>query len=79
MNVVDLMTLRKLGNNQVYYKEIVDEASAAVTYTGFAPQGTATSSALWTIFRVTISGTVTTIEMAPINSIWDNRASLTYT
>lgn len=60
----------------------VDEADASTTYIGTAVIGAATSSALWQIKKVSVSGTVTTITWADGNdnydNIWDNRASLSY-
>lgn len=62
--------------------EKIDQASATVTYIGQAAPGTATSAASWRIQRMSVSGTVTTLEYADgdlnFNNIWDNRASLTY-
>lgn len=60
----------------------VDEISSTVTYVGKADPGTSGSAASWQIQRITVSGTITTIEFADGNSdfdnIWNNRASLTY-
>lgn len=60
-------------------KQVIDEASASVTYIGEAPLGTATSAAAWRVKRITAAGTLTTIEFSPANSIFNNRASLGYT
>lgn len=63
-------------------KTALDEASATVTYVGEAATGTATSTALWRIKRLTQSGTVLLIEWADGNgnfdNIWNDRASLSY-
>jgi len=63
-------------------KSLIDEVDANTTYIGFAPFGTATSAASWQIFKISVSGTVTTTTYADGNdnfdNIWDNRASLTY-
>jgi len=62
-------------------KTLVDEQSSALTYVGKAAQGSATSAAVWQIFRVTVAGTITTIEYAGtglFDQIWDSRASLIY-
>lgn len=60
----------------------IDEVSSSVLYIGTAKIGTATSSALWQVQKVTVVGTVTGIFWADGNSnydnVWDNRASLTY-
>ena len=60
-------------------KQVIDEASATVTYLGEAPLGTALSAAAWRIKRITTAGTLTTIEFSPANSIFNNRAALGYT
>ena len=65
------------------YKVIADEASATITYIGYAAPNALTSSPVWKILRITISGTtVYTVESADgdheFNNIWDNRASLSY-
>lgn len=60
----------------------IDEASSTVTYIGEAPTGASPSSPIWRISRVTSSGTQTIIQFANgntnWNSIWDDRASLSY-
>jgi len=60
----------------------LDEASSTVSYVGKAAPGTAETAAAWKISRITVTGTVTKIELADGNAnydnIWDNRASLTY-
>ncbi len=62
--------------------EKIDQASATVTYLGQAAPGTATSAASWRIQRMSVSGTVTTMEYADgdlsYNNVWDNRASMSY-
>lgn len=48
-------------------------------YVGFAKRGDATSTAVWTIFKLTFSSTnLQSVTSAPLNAIWDNRATLTY-
>jgi len=63
-------------------KNIIDEASATTTYIGEAVTNAATSAAAWRIQRISVSGTITTIEWAGggsrFDQVWDNRASLTY-
>jgi len=60
----------------------VDEASSSVTYAGQAAAGTAASAAGWRIKRITESGGDVTVEWADgdagYNSVWDDRATLTY-
>lgn len=64
------------------YKTIIDEASATVTYIGYAATKATTSQPQWQIVKIEISGTITTMKFAngsySFNQIWDNRASLTY-
>ena len=59
-----------------------DEASASVTYLGFAAIGASEADAVWQIIRITVTGTITDIKWADsdnlYNNIWANRASLTY-
>lgn len=63
-------------------KTLIDSPDASTTYIGNASIGTATSAALWSIKKVSISGTLTTMAWAggtdAYSNIWDNRASLTY-
>jgi len=65
-----------------WYEDIVDNASATVTYFGLAEPGTATSEAKWQILRQTISGNVIIKVFADrdrnFDNIWDNRATLNY-
>ncbi len=64
------------------YVQKVDEPSASLTYIGKALNGKATSAAAWQIQRISVSGTVTTIDNADgdrlFDNVWDNRASLSY-
>lgn len=55
--------------------------SGSVTYVGFAPIGTATSSGSWQVIKIdTSSGTAVTWAdgNANFDNVWDNYASLTY-
>jgi len=66
----------------------IDYVSSVLQYHGFAKPGTATSSALWKVAKVTLnaSGDITqmiwagtaAIGYGQYNQVWDNRASLTY-
>lgn len=60
----------------------IDEVSATLTYIGEAPTGASPSSPVWRISRIQTLGAETIIQFANgntnWNSIWDNRASLTY-
>jgi len=71
------------GNQEKSLSTIVDEVSAATTYVGTAIAGADTAAAFWRIKRISVSGTVTTIEFADgdtqFDNVWDNRAILSYT
>jgi hypothetical protein len=60
----------------------IDEVDANTTYIGRAAIGSATSSAVWRIKKIVVSGTVTSILWADgdmnFDNIWDNRTTLTY-
>lgn len=64
------------------YAKRVDEASSTVTYVGAAAPGSAASSPVWQIQRLTFTGPDITIEWAngnkDFNNIWNNRLSLSY-
>ena len=64
------------------YATRLDEASATVTYVGKALPGTASSAALWQIFRMTESSGDLTIEYADgddnFDNVYDSRAGLSY-
>lgn len=54
-------------------------SAGKVEYIGVAPRGSATSAALWQVFRLTYSGNdVVAIESSLKEQIWDNRVSLAY-
>lgn len=61
---------------------LCDDADPTTIYIGRAAPGSATSSAVWRIQRITISGTLTAMQYANGNpeysNVWDNRSSLTY-
>lgn len=63
-------------------KVAIDEVSSSVTYVGESLTGTATSSALWRMKRITQSGTVLIIEWADgdglFDNTWDDRETLSY-
>lgn len=62
-------------------KQVIDVASASVTYICEAVPGTATSAASWRVQRISVSGNVTTISYAgggKFDQVADDRASLTY-
>ncbi len=65
------------------HTNLVDEVNSTLSYLGKALPGSATSSPVWQIKKITITGTVTAIKLANgssgFNQVWDDRASLTYT
>jgi len=57
--------------------KLLDDAGAYL-YTGYAIRGSATSGAVWLIYRTdTTTGSKKTASVS-FNQIWDNRTSLTY-
>ena len=62
-------------------KTVVDQVSTTVTYVGKALPGVATSVGEWQIKKITVAGTVTSIEYPGTVEyiyVWDDRASYTY-
>lgn len=79
----DVSTGRRLKYVQnVPCKTLIDAVDSSTTYIGDTAPGTATSSALWRIKKISVSGTVTTIAFAggadQFNQVWDDRVSLSY-
>lgn len=77
------------ANAESYAEEVleninlkIDEADSNTTYFGWAKIGTATSSALWRIRKMSKSGNVSTFQWCDgdrsFNNVWDNRAALSY-
>lgn len=64
------------------YEQAYDFVSNTVGYRGDAAAGTATSQAKWRIRKVTISGSITTIEfaggLASFDKVWDDRLTYGY-
>ena len=57
---------------------LIDD-TGTYTYIGEAPPGSATSSAVWRIARITnATGSTYWAASARFSQIWDNRASLSY-
>ena len=60
----------------------VEEASATITYVGYAAPGTATSGALWRIMRIDTSALAADVLYAGgdtnFDNVWDDRAGLSY-
>ncbi len=62
--------------------QVIDQASATVTYVGEAKPGAALADAVWRIQRITTSGSLTRVEWAGTGDFghpWDGRAGLAYT
>jgi hypothetical protein len=61
----------------------IDDVSSSVTYIGEASFGSSEASAVWRIFKLSLSGTVTSITWADGNdefdNVWDDRLTLSYT
>jgi hypothetical protein len=55
----------------------IDEASATLTYVGKSYLGAADADSVWTIQKISVSGSVTTITWATAVS-WTGRAGHTY-
>ena len=64
------------------FTQKVEKVDSATTYIGVAQIGTSAASAGWQIYKVTVSGTVTSIEWAEgtdaFTNIWNDRATYTY-
>lgn len=60
----------------------IDEVTSTLTYLGYANLGANDNDAVWKIKRIQQIGTVTTINYADGNklfdNVWNNRASLNY-
>ena len=71
---------KRVSNEQLV--TLIDEVSSTVTYIGSAAPGSVTSSAVWRIKKISVSGTVTSIEYADsdelFDNIWYNRGSISY-
>lgn len=82
MNVQDLLNyiIKKGGPYDVTrlaYTTI--SAKTYAEYIGIAPRSSATSAAVWQVFKLTYSGTdVVLVETSLKEQVWDNRASLAY-
>ena len=60
----------------------VEEATATITYVGYAAPGTATAGALWRIMRIDTSALAADVLYAGgdmnFDNVWDDRAGLSY-
>lgn len=61
-------------------EKVVYDMGDTTIYVGYGVLGSATSAAVWSIKRVTlVAGNPTAAQWSPLNSVWDDRASLVYT
>lgn len=79
----DASTGRPLKYTQdVPNKVLLDTSSSSTVYVGEAVPNSATSSALWRVYKVAVGATSTAVTFADGNddfdNIWDDRSSLTY-
>lgn len=60
----------------------IDEVNSGTTYIGYTLPGVLSSDPYWLIKRITVSGTVTSIDYSSTNKgfnvMWDSRTGLTY-
>jgi hypothetical protein len=60
----------------------IDDVDSSTTYIGEASFGSSEASAVWRIYKLALSGTVTSITWADGNdefdNVWNDRLSLSY-
>lgn len=60
----------------------IDSINSGLTYLGYTLPGVLSSEPYWLIKKITVSGTVTSIDYSSTrklyDQIWDNRTGLTY-
>lgn len=80
MNILDLFAIKSAHfGSRAPTINYAYNASNLVEYIGLAPRGTSDAQSAWDIYKFTYSGNlVTKRETSPINSVWDDRASLVY-
>lgn len=66
------------GSSTTSYDRLIDEVSSSVMYVGDAAPGSATSSAVWRIKKITPTSIRFAGGAATFANVWDNRASLGY-
>lgn len=61
---------------------LIDEASTTVTYIGESPANSATTDAVWKIFKIDSTTNPTSLKYADgstsFNKVWNDRATYTY-
>ena len=84
MNSLDVISLRKLWRTQnphlFWQFRYAYDSSNLLIYQGMAPQGKLSSEAYWFVEKLTydVNNNVVLIQGSPEDSIWDDRATLTY-
>lgn len=81
-HALDTAVINQIETYKKDEARVIDEVSTTLLYVGTAAIGSATSSAVWKIQKISTSGVVTSFKFAngenTYVNIWDNRASLTY-
>jgi hypothetical protein len=80
MNVLDIFAIKTahFGSRAptIHYAY---NANNLVEYIGLAVRGTLTSQSAWDIYKFTYTGNFVILrQTAPVNSVWDDRSSLSY-
>lgn len=79
MNASDIAVSRRFYGRDLIQERFDYDGDGQVIYSGVAKRGKATSESAWWIFKYTYSGSnVTAIQVAPQDSVWDDRAALSY-
>lgn len=81
MNTIDVINIRlNHGTTEkALWQDLYEYSGDNLIYHGMAPRGTSTAESKWIIERFSYSGTqVIAIQTAPANSVWNDRAGLTY-
>ncbi|KKN96842.1 hypothetical protein LCGC14_0164860 [marine sediment metagenome] len=64
------------------YAVRIDQVDSNTSYIGKAEPGSGEAAGVWQIQRITVSGTITSIEWAggtdEFDKVWDDRVGLTY-
>lgn len=80
--VFTTLASKKLNDAILDEPRNIDEASATVTYIGFAKDGSLEADPVWAIKKIETVGSLTTFRWATakrsLSNIWNNRAALIY-
>jgi hypothetical protein len=80
-NIINTVDVDVVGDSTGELAVRIDEVSSTLSYVGKALTGSATSSAVWQVFKLdTTAGLIITYADGNdlFDNIWDNRASLSY-